>query len=196
MADEQRINVFLIFRDMTLCKTLADALMESGYNVFQYPTAREFLSDKVNYESGIVLCDIRLPGMFGTELAEQLRAEGGTFPVTLISARQDVSSAIRSGVDFVCGPATVKSLSAAIDRAANGESFDEKKLRWGFDNLTNTEAIVLKGMVDGKASRTIALELGLSTKTVEAHRLSISHKTRSEDVADLVRKWRVWQKLM
>lgn len=151
--------------------------------------------DKRNHKQGVVLSELRLLGSMGTELVEQLAGEKETFPVVLIANHADIPKAVRSGVDFVCGQLTVEVLAAAIERTRSPEEFKEKALRWAFDNMSPRESEVLEKVLVGRASRGIAKELGISTKTVEAHRARINGKTRARDVGELIRMWKAWKEL-
>lgn len=195
MAKKQQVSVFLILRDPKVGRTLAEGLTEAGYSVTEYQTAREFLVDKRNHQRGVVLSEVRLQGLMGTELVEQLAGEKDAFPVVLITNHPDVPKAVKSGVDFICGSLSADVLAAAIERTSSPEVFNEKSLRWSFDNMSPRESEVLERVLAGMSSRDIARELGIAPKTVEAHRARINGKTRDEDVAELVRMWKAWRAL-
>ena len=141
----------------------------------------------------MVLSELRLLGMQGPELVEQLAGERASFPLVLIANNADTPKAVKAGVDFVCGPLLAKILITTIQRVNTPEEFSERDLQWFFDRLTPAESRVLDGVIAGKASRAIAAELGVSTKTVEAHRSRINAKSRATDVAQLIRMWKAWQ---
>jgi len=188
-------SVFLIVRHRQQCSELAEGLRAAGYNVIEYQTAREFLIDKRNHQRGVVLSEIRLLGSIGTELVEQLAGEKDTFPVVLLTNHADIPKAVKSGADFVCGQWTVEALTDAIERTLSPADPDERDLEKSFQRLTMRELSVLERVVEGKASREIAVDLGVSTKTVEAHRARINAKTRAADVGELIRLWKSWQAL-
>ena len=194
-ATKSATNMFLIIRDRAVRTALASELIEAGYNASDYQTAREFLIDKRNYSGGIVMSELRLLGMQGSELVEQLAGERANFPVVLIVNNADTPKAVKAGVDFVCGPLSAEILIAAIQRVNTPEEFSERDLQWFFDRLTPAESRVFEGVIAGKASRAIAAEIGVSTKTIEAHRARINAKSRATDVAQLLRMWKAWQKL-
>ena len=167
-ATKPATTVFLIVGDRRVCGSLAGELKEAGYSAIDYQTAREFLIDKPNHSGGIVISELRLLGMQGLELVEHLAGERATFPVVLIVNNADTPKAVKAGVDFVCGPLSAEILIAAIQRANTPEEFSERDLQWFFDRLTPAESRVLDGVIAGKASRAIAAELGVSTKTVDS----------------------------
>jgi FixJ family two-component response regulator len=188
-------SVFLIVSHRQQCSELAEGIRQAGYDVTEYQTAREFLIDKRNHQRGLVLSEIRLLGSIGTDLVEQLAGEKEFFPVVLIANHADIPKAVKSGADFVCGPPTVEALTDAIQRTLSPEHPDERDLQKSFQRLTLRELEVLESVVEGKASRDIATNLGVSTKTVEAHRARINAKTRAADVGELIRLWKAWQEL-
>ena len=194
-ASKKKATVFLIMQDRQQCHDLADGVREAGYDVTEYQTGREFLIDKRNHTGGIVLAEYRLHGMLGDELAKELASEYETFPVVLIATPYDGPRAVKAGVDFIARGPNIEAILEAIRRTETPEIFDEKSLRWGFEKLSQSESKVLDGVLAGKGSREIAFDLGISSKTVEAHRCRINAKTRARDLGELVRMWKAWQAL-
>jgi FixJ family two-component response regulator len=194
-ASKPATNVFLIIRDRETRTALASELNEAGYNAIDYQTAREFLIDKPGYPSGVVIGEIRMLDMMGTELAQQLAGEKETFPVVLYVNDADTPKAIKAGVDFFCLPLSTGKVIDAIQRTKEPEQFSERKLEWFFNRITPTEWKIFEAVCAGKSSREIALELGNSTKTIEAHRSRINAKSQATDVAQLIRMWKAWQEL-
>ena len=192
---KKKASIFLIIQDRQQCRDIADGVREAGYDVTEYQTGREFLIDKSNHTGGIVLAEFRLYGMLGDELVKELASEQETFPVVLIATPYDGPRAVRAGVDFIARGPNIEALLEAINSTETPEVFDEKALRWGFEKLSQGEAKVLDGVVAGKGSREIAFDLGISSKTVEAHRGRINAKTRARDLGELVRMWKAWQEL-
>lgn len=194
-ASKKKVPIFLIMQDRQQCRDMADGVREAGYDVTEYQTGREFLIDKRNHTGGIVIAEFRLYGMLGDELAKELASERETFPVVLIATPYDGPRAVKAGVDFIVRGPTLEALLEAIQRTETPEIFDEKSLRWGFEKLSQSEAKVLDGVLAGKGSREIGLDLGVSFKTVEAHRCRIYAKIRARDLGELVRMWKAWQEL-
>jgi two-component system response regulator FixJ len=100
---------------------------------------------------------------------------------------------VASVFDLVPKPVTVESLQDAITRATDGAEFTDAELERAFRKLTESERKITALVVDGKASCEIRAALGVSRKTVEAHRARIMDKTRAEDVGHLARLWRAWK---
>ena len=191
----KKTTVFLIVDDTAQRENLAAELRAAGFDVHEYMTAREFLIDKRNHSSGVVVADYRLQGMTGLELTEQLTSEQSTFPFVLIVGHADIPKVIRGDVaDVVLKPVAIESVTSAIVRATEGEVITDEELELAFRKLTARELEVTGLVVDGKSSREIGASLGISTKTVEAHRSNILDKTRADDVGHLVRLWRAWKR--
>lgn len=191
----KKAPIFLIMQDRQQCRDMADGVREAGYNVTEYQTGREFLIDKRDHTGGVVLVELRLDGMQGDELANELANERDAFPVVLIAASIDSARAAKAGVDFIARTITLDDLLEAIRRTLDPEEFDEKSLRWSFERMPPGTAKVLAGLVAGKSIREIGIDLGISSKTVETHRARINGKTRARDLGELIRMWKAWREL-
>lgn len=191
-------TVFLVEDDQQIRASLKEALEEEKLVVNDYMTAMEFYRDFREVVPGVLVLDIRLPGMSGIELQEKLAEEDFPLPIIMISGHADVPMAVRAmkngAFDFLCKPVKVDDLTAAIGRAYHfhydveidmDDELDETED--SLDRLTSREREVLDHVVDGLSSREIADELGVSTKTVEAHRARINDKMRADNVAHLIR---------
>src|SRR5262249_38660218 len=131
--------------------------------------------------------DVRMPGMSGLELQEELLRRGHTIPLVFVTAHGDVRSAVTAmklgAVDFVVKPldddAFLDAVRAAIDR--NGPAFHDRSQHLSaavrLATLSQREGEVLKGIVGGKSNKAVADELGISVRTVEAHRAKVMEKT-------------------
>jgi RNA polymerase sigma factor (sigma-70 family) len=191
-------TVFLVEDDQSIRASLKEALEEEKLKVNDYMTAMEFYRDFREVVPGVLILDIRLPGMSGIELQEKLAEEDFPLPIVMISGHADVPMAVRAmkngAYDFLCKPVKVDDLVGAVSRAYHyyydvdvdmDDELDETED--SLNRLTNREREVLDHVVDGLSSREIADELGVSTKTVEAHRARINDKMRADNVAHLIR---------
>lgn len=194
----KEFTVFLVEDDEAIRASLKEALEEEKLVVRDYMTAMEFYRDFREVVPGVLVLDIRLPGMSGIELQEKLVAEKFPLPIVMISGHADVPMAVkamRSGAsDFLCKPVKRDELLAAAGRAYHCYYDVDIDLDVELDatedslnRLTSRETEVLGFVVDGLSSREIAAELGVSTKTVEAHRARINDKMRADSVAHLIR---------
>ena len=192
----KKSDVFLIVNDESERATFAAGLKGVGYLVHDYMTAREFLRDRQNYSSGVVVAEFRLKSLTGLELAKQLSKDGSDFPVVMIANRQDTPKVVAGkSADVVVKPTTVKALQEAIVRATDGEAFTDAELQATFRKLTERELKIAELVIAGKSSLGIAEKLGIAKNTVETHRANLMGKTRAEDLGHLARLWRAWKQL-
>lgn len=192
-------TVFLVEDDQLVRASLVETLAEFKITVCDYMTAMEFYRDFSEPVPGVLILDLRLPGMSGIELQDKLAEDGFELPIVMISGHADVPMAVRAmkngAFDFLCKPVKVEALLSAIARAyayfydVDAEIFEDEleETEDSINRLTGRERQVLDHVVDGLSSREIAQELGVSTKTVEAHRARINDKMRADNVSHLVR---------
>jgi two-component system response regulator FixJ len=192
-------TVFLVEDDQAVRASLVEALHEQKIEVRDYMTAMEFYRDYRDPVPGVLILDLRLPGMSGMELQEKLAEDGFELPIVMISGHADVPMAVRAmkagAFDFLCKPVKVEELVSAVARAysfyyeVDPEILEEEleDTEDSINRLTGRERQVLDHVVDGLSSREIAQELGVSTKTVEAHRARINDKMRADNVSHLIR---------
>jgi two-component system, LuxR family, response regulator FixJ len=192
-------TVFLIEDDQAVRASLVEALGEHKITVRDYMTAMEFYRDYREPVPGVLILDLRLPGMSGIELQEKLNEDGFELPVVMISGHADVPMAVRAmkngAFDFLCKPLKIEDLVSAIARSyayfydVDPEVLEEEleDTEDSINRLTGRERQVLDHVVDGLSRREIAQELGVSTKTVEAHRARINDKMRADNVSHLIR---------
>lgn len=146
---------------------------------------------------GCVLLDVRMPEMDGIEVQRRLRERGIDAPIILLTAFGDVSTAVRAmrdgAFDFVEKPFDEQNLIQRIHAAleqARGRMEDRtlvERLKARFDTLSQRECEVMRRVVVGRLNKEIAGELGISVKTVEAHRAAVMTKMKAGSLAELVR---------
>lgn len=199
-------TVFLVEDDQSVRSSLVAALNEQKVTVRDYMTAMEFYRDFREKQPGVLILDLRLPGMSGMELQEKLQDEKFELPVVMISGHADVPMAVRAmkngAFDFIGKPVRAEELIQAVSRAyAHYYDVDHEVLEAELEEtdesisrLTGRERQVLDLVVEGLSSREISAELDVSTKTVEAHRARINDKMRADSVAHLIRMCFAWNK--
>jgi FixJ family two-component response regulator len=188
--------VYVVDDDPEVRRSL-QLLMESvNLAVECYSSAGAFLEGCDRARPGCLILDVRMPGMSGLELQDQLVAEGSKLPIIMITAFGEVSLAVRAmragAVDFVEKPFSRQELldrvHAAIEISValhkKNESRAEIAQRLG--KLTDRERQVMDLMVAGHQTKEIAIELGISPKTVDNHRSRVFEKTGADGVAELV----------
>ena len=197
-------TVFLIVDDRMLRESLVEFLQAEKIDVQDYMTAMEFYRDYREARPGVLVTEVQLRGMSGMELFEKLTADKQDLPVAFISGHADAPMAIQGikagAIDFLTKPVQGESLVALIARAYAtyydvdwdfvGEDLDD--IEKSVSRITGREREVLDLVVDGLSSRAIGESLGISTKTVEAHRARINDKMRSDDLPHLIRMMMVY----
>jgi len=160
---------------------------------------REHASDILgNQAEGCILADLRMPGMTGLELLDELKRRDCPLPVIMITGHGDVPMAVRAmragAIDFfekpVDGMALVDRIKDALaaSRERAREARKTASLREKTNSLTAREAEVARAVARGLQNKQIAAELGISPKTVEIHRHNVMEKMGAGSTADLVRQ--------
>ncbi len=188
--------VFVIDDSEDVRDSLAVLLQSAGYRVRTFASALEFLGQVAPGWRGCIIADVRMPGMTGIELLNELAVRTIRLPVIVITAHADVPMAVAAlkagAVDFIEKPfrdeLLLSSMKAAfaspIDEADDaGSSGPSGRLR----SLSEREREVMLLLVAGHPNKIVAERLGISTRTVEVHRAHIMEKTGAKSIADIVR---------
>jgi FixJ family two-component response regulator len=173
-------------------------LMESkNFQVLAYASANEFLSTWEPNKTACLILDIRMPGMTGVELHDELVRQGHQVSVIFITGHGDVQMAVsrmkKGAVDFLQKPFDQDELCNLARNAIDREQLKRasaKKLTAAQERLaklTARESQVLERIVAGRLNKQIADDLSISIKTVEAHRSNIMDKLNARTMADLMR---------
>ena len=189
--------VHVVDDEVEVRKVLRSVLANAGYEADTYESAGEFLDRCDRTRPGCILLDIRLKGTSGLELLEQLQATGCMLPVVIISGHADVPIAVRAlkggAMDLLEKPfdneVLLDRVRKALQRDARlrKEQEDKAAVMTHVAQLTAREREVMHLVVDGHPNKRIASELGISIKTVEAHRAHVMRKMQAESLAELVR---------
>ena len=192
-------TVFLIVDDQAMRESLVEILKSEKIDVQDYMTAMEFYCDYRESKPGVVISELNLRGMTGIELVEKLTADKKDVLFTLLAGHVDAPVAVKAMqenvLDFLLKPVNAESLLGLVARAYAqyydvdwdfvGEDLDD--IEDSLSRITVREREVLDLLIEGYSSREISSQLGVSTKTIEAHRARINDKMRSDDLAHLVR---------
>lgn len=190
-------KVYLIDDDPVVTFLLVD-LVESvnlPHQVFE--SAVKFLNQDLTGVEGCIVSDLRMPGMSGLELQDELHRRGVNLPMIFVSAYAEVQSVVRAmrggALDFFQKPFSSQQL---IERIQDGLRIDRERAELQARNrrmgdrialLTPREKEVLQGIFEGKLTKVIAEELGISTRTAETYRQLIMQKLQAGSIAELVR---------
>lgn len=173
-------------------------LMDSvGLAAETFASAQEYLDQFDAHRFGCLVLDIRMPGMSGLELQERLFKEPLHPPMVIITGHGDVPMAVRAlqagAVDFIEKPfrdqVLLDSVHRAITRDAEqrGEASRLADIEARLQRLTPREREVLDLIMTGMRNKVIAVELGVSQSTVEAHRSKVMEKMEAKTLSDLMR---------
>lgn len=190
-------TVFVVDDDDGMRRALATLIRTVGYPAETFSRAQEFLATYKEDRPGCLLLDVRMPEMSGLELQQQLSRNGSMLPVIFMTGHGDVPMAVQAmkegAFDFLQKPFRDQDLVDCLNRALKLDAENRASLekhadiRRRFDTLTPRESEVLEMLVDGRANKVIAIDLGLSERTVEIHRANVMEKMGVRSVAHLVR---------
>jgi FixJ family two-component response regulator len=190
-------TVYIVDDDEAVRDSLRWLLEANSYRVRAYASAESFLAEYDEQQPGVLIVDVRMPGMSGLELQEQLIARKSSMPIVFITGHGDIPMAIstmkKGAVDFLEKPFDETALREIVGRMfeqANQRLTQAKAVRQHeamLARLTSREQQVLERIVAGRLNKQIADDLGISIKTVEAHRANIMEKLQVTTVADLMK---------
>lgn len=186
-------RVFIVNDQRNVRVLLETLLTSSGYAPVCYDAGRAFLHDLPRLKRGMVLLDVRLPDIDGLEVLARIGEENTNLKVIMMTGHADVPAAVRAmqegAVDFIEKPFSQDALLASLERASSArqKGAGAAKNISTMDRLSPRERQVLQGIVAGKTNKLIARDLGISHRTVEAHRARLMMKSGADSVADLVR---------
>lgn len=186
-------SVCIVDDDAQVRRFLAEVLSSIGLVAEQYASGEDFMRRWQPGKAACVLLDIRMPRITGPEIHDWLREREPRLPVIFLTGHADVTTAVRAmrlgAFDFIEKPFNVQQLIERVNQAVRlaVETAAATAGNQGWQRtLTPREQQVLGGIVDGKRSKLIAAELGISERTVESHRASLMAKAGASNAAQLV----------
>jgi len=190
--------VYVVDDDEAVRDSMRWLLEANGFRVSSFASAEEFLARLPDPEPiACLLLDVRMPGMSGLELHEELVRRGSALPLIFITGHGDVPMAVsrmkKGAHDFLEKPFSDAQLRQLVNEclaraaAAQRELRDDRDASERIERLTGRERQVLDLIVAGRLNKQIADDLGISIKTVEAHRANIMDKLGARTMADLMR---------
>lgn len=194
---EKTANVFIVDDDSGVRSSIRVLLKSIGIPATSMASAQEFLAGFDPAQPGCLVLDIRMPGMSGMELQQQLNLRGATIPVIFITGHGDVPMAVEAmqhgAFDFLQKPFRDQDLidrvqkALARDRETRTELRKHDQIRLRLASLTPRETEVMKLLTEGHQNKVMAGMLKLSQRTVEIHRAHVMEKMEASSVAELVR---------
>ena len=187
--------VHIVDDDEAVRQSLAFLLGSAGLTVRLYDSASAFLAGLSGIKNGCLVTDVRMPGMTGIELLQQLRSRACHLPAIVITGHGDVPLAVEAmkagAVDFIEKPfdqeAILHAVQAALERGVEGEGREDPAIAAKLATLSERERQVLEGLVSGHPNKTIAYDLGISPRTVEVYRANLMTKMDAHSLSELIR---------
>ena len=190
-------TVFIVDDDQAIRTSLKWLIESVGMNAETYASADEFMRNYYPGRAGCLLLDIRMPGMSGLELQEHFIEQDIRIPIIIITGHGDVPMAVRAmkagAVDFIEKPFNDEQLlesirnALSLDSEQRSDQAERARIAALLDQLTSRELEVMEMVTDGKSNKEIAITLGVSAKTVEAHRAHVMEKMEASSLAELVK---------
>lgn len=196
MKDEAA-TVMVVDDDSGVRNAMRSLLKSVGLNSALFASAPDFLAAYQPSQVGCLVLDIRMPGMSGLELQQQLNLRGAVIPVIFMTGHGDIPMAVEAmqhgAFDFLQKPFRDQDLLDRIqraivkDRELRKSLGEHDRIRKHLEALTPREREVLDLMAQGKQNKVIAQVLNVSPRTIEIHRARVMEKMNAQSVAELVR---------
>lgn len=196
MSEDTAI-VALVDDDPAVRDAVSFLLDTVGIECQSYASADAFLDGHDPTSTSCIVLDIRMPGMSGLELQDELVRRGWKAPIVFITGHGEIAMAVRAmrngAFDFIQKPfkdqELIDSINAAlvIARSQRQSVRDVGELREAFETLSPREREVMGLVTEGKPNKVIAFDLGVSQRTVEIHRARVMQKMGARNLAELVR---------
>ncbi len=195
--EKAKATVYIVDDDDGMRRALALLMSTVGYQALAFARPTDFLAKYDANQPGCLVLDVRMPEMSGLEVQQHLNRKGSMLPVILITGHGDIPMAVQAmkdgAFDFLQKPFRdqdlIDRINGALKQDAENRATLEKhaELRRRFESLTPREREVMAFVVDGKANKVIAIDLGLSERTIEIHRANVMEKMGARSVAHLVK---------
>jgi FixJ family two-component response regulator len=189
--------IHIVDDDDSMRTALIELLKHTGFDALGYASTGEFLLNTIPDQHGCILLDIRLPGPSGLDLQAALLRKGIALPVIFLTGHADVSSSVRAmkagAIDFLEKPVERETLLEALRRALEADIVRRntvdaaRRHRARLDLLSPREQAVFERVIAGMLNKQIADDLGISLRTVKAHRAQMMQKLGVSTPAELGR---------
>jgi len=189
-------TIFVVDDDAAVRRAIASAGRLLGRPVKPFASAADFLATFDSSQPGCLVLDLKMPGMTGIELQQQLVNEGVALPIVVVSGHADVRIAVdvmtRGAITVLEKPFRLEELLAQLRKALEQdakhrrEAAAQAEANAKLAGLTAKEREVLEAIAAGKTNKEIAEDLGLSLRAVEDRRARLMKKVEARTVAELV----------
>ena len=192
-----KLPIFLVDDDAAVRDALCLYLEATGFAVRTFDSAETFLGEIDEMGRGVLVLDQRMTGMSGLELQSELKVRGVEMPTIFITGHGDVPMSVRAmkegATDFLEKPFRNSDLLASIEQVLAQDVVKmedylyQARVREKYDSLTPREKEVMEHIVRGLPNKSVAQLLGVSMRTIEAHRGRVMEKMGARSLPDLVR---------
>ena len=189
--------VFIVDDDLSVRRSTERLVQAAGLKVQTFTSAKEFLKNARFEGPACLVLDVRMPGLSGMDLQQELTQSGIQIPIIFITGHGDIPMSVRAmkagAVEFLTKPFRSRGLLDAIraalerDRSAHKERSEAGELRQRYEQLTPREREVMALVAAGLLNKQVAGELATTERTIKFHRAHIMQKMHAESLADLVR---------
>jgi FixJ family two-component response regulator len=190
-------KVFIVDDDEAVRNSLDMLFRSVGIDSEGFESGDQFLHEFDDDWQGCVVLDIRMPGTSGLEVQKLLQERGNSLPIIFITGHGDVPMAVEAmqqgAFDFVQKPFRDQELMDRVMQALSQNEVKQEAAQQrrhaleNFELLTPREKEVMEHVVKGRANKVIAMDLGVSQRTVEIHRARVMDKMQARSLASLVR---------
>jgi len=189
--------VYIVEDDISFRKSVDRLIRTSGFETVAFESANAFLTQASIQRPACLLLDVRLPDLDGLLLQKKLIQQGMHLPIIFMTGHGSIPMSVRAmkkgAIDFLPKPLNIqdllKSIREALDRDLFNMKEESQKSKVGslINTLTPREKEILRWLITGKLNKQIAYDLGITERTVKAHRCRVLEKTKVSSIAELVR---------
>lgn len=171
------------------CRFLLEGL---NYQVKVWHDSQKFIDQVELYQCGVVMLDIRMPGIDGQQVHRQLRQQASTLAVVIVTGHGDIAMAVaemkQGALDFLQKPIATAPLIDALERglAHSQRQLERYQLQLRFKALTPRERDIAQAVAAGLTNKAIADRYFVAVRTVEVHRSKVMEKMQAASLAELV----------
>jgi len=188
-------TVYVVDDDVSIRESLSSLIRAEGMQVEVFASPLDFLALERLKDFSCVVLDVRMPGLDGLSLQDELTRRGWQPPIIFITGHGDVPDAVRAmkagAIDFIKKPfedfALLNAIATALSRVSSEfhERLEIAELQVRYDQLTPREREILAMVIQGWPNKVIAYDLGVSESTVKVHRHNVVSKMRFRSLPEL-----------